>query len=177
MITELGKKCLFPSHHCLIFLLLLFLLSSAFPLFIWLYQRGYPHGTALNVFYLWFWLELTVLFWSFLMIFFFSSRSISKPLITLVWPAGCFHSTSSPIHFFLAWVPTSLALTLLHQFFLSFSLFFLFLFCYFSLLSIWWTCLSSFSEEVQEEVKDTRKKPQASHFPSSCFFFFVYFVE
>lgn len=63
MITELGKKhCFLPisisfcsalgvsNYHQLVFISLAV-------------TERLPHGTALNVFYLWLWLELTVLFW------------------------------------------------------------------------------------------------------------------
>lgn len=169
MITELGKKCLFPSHHCVIFCCW----SYCHQLF--LYLSGCIRGATLMALLWmcficgsgWNWLSCSGLLNDFF------SRSISKPLITLVWPAGCFHSTSSPIHFFglSPHFPGPRSPT---PIFLSFSLLSL-SFCYFSLLSIWWTCLSCFSQEVQEEVKDTRKNPKHHTFPQAIFF--VYFVE
>lgn len=153
------------------FLLLLFLLSSAFPLFIWLYQRGYPHGTALNVFLFVVLVEIDCLVLVFLNDFFFHAASVNLwshssdlPAVFIAPPHQFIFFGLSP-HLPGPRSPTPI--------FLSFSLFFLFLFCYFSLLSIWWTCLSSFSEEVQEEVKDTRKNPKPHTFPQAIFLFIL----
>lgn len=79
MITELGKKCLSTWHqYFLLFWSWCFQLSLAFPPFISLaVTERLPHGTALNAFYLWLWLELTVLFWPFLNDFFPHTASVN----------------------------------------------------------------------------------------------------
>lgn len=153
------------------FLLLLFLLSSAFPLFIWLYQRGLPSWHCFECVLFVVLVEIDCLVLVFLNDFFFHAASVN------LWS----HSSDLPAVFiapphqfiFFGLSPHLPGLHSPTPIFLSFSLFFLFLFCYFSLLSIWWTCLSSFSEEVQEEVKDTRKKSKHHAFPQAIFFFIV----
>lgn len=153
------------------FLLLLFLLSSAFPLFNWLYQRGYPHGTALNVFYLLFWLKLTVLFWSFLMIFFHAasvnlwSHSSDLPAVFIAPPHQFIFFGLSP-HLPGPHSPIPI--------FLSFSLFFLFFFVTSACCQFGGHALAAFTGSPRRS-KRYQKKPQASYFPSS--YFFVCFVE